>query len=116
MNKLNILIFILWYKNRVTFVTPFLFLVYSFGMSYLCHVVGDKDFTEVNFIFLVNVVDKVLAESCELNCFIVFKTENLADFIKKFIHHSNYFFSSIHHIIHNLSNIGVAFLSLSVII
>ena len=69
MNKLNILTFILWYKNRVTFVTPFLFLVYSFGISYSCHVVSDKDFTKVNFIFLVNVVDKVLAESCELNWF-----------------------------------------------
>ena len=108
MSKLNILTFILWYKNRVTFVTPFLFLVYFFGMSYLCRVVSDKDFTEVNFIFLVNVVDKVLAESCELNCFIVFKTENLADFIKKY--HGNYFFSSIHHITHNLSNIRAAFL------
>ena len=115
MNKLNILIFILWYKNRVAFTTPFLFLVYFFGVSYLCHVVSDKDFTEVNFIFLVNVADKVLAKSCELNCLVIFKTENLADFIKKFSHHSNHFFSSIHHIIHNLSNIGVAFL-LSVII
>lgn len=116
MNKLNILTFILWYKNRVTFVTPFLFLIYFFSISYLCHVVSDKDFTEVNFIFLVNVIDKVLAKSCELNCLIIFKTENMTDFIEKFSHHSNHFFSSIHHITHNLSNIGVAFLSLSMII